>query len=231
MEHGRCRVRAAGERRLSNRAELSLAAQTGILHVMDTPEPMPMQGPPRRQSPLWIIAGLVLAGAILAMFLVPIAPVRDTQVETQIERFRQLGAALERYAKNHEGVFPDDPADTGLQDPRTLLTDAATGQPITYQLVTASGERIGYDFLGDRIIAWSPQTSYRDARALLLNSGDVRFAPDAMIDMADQRLMGMEKPDMMRPRLEMGGDDTDGADEDDEEDEMTADMPATQPGD
>lgn len=160
-----------------------------------------------------------MVGGVIAAVVVGARGRQSAAISSQFERFERLGQALRQYATENEGALPDDLDGVDVPERSLLLTDVATGEPATYRIITASGERIGYNFLGDRIIAWSPQASYRGARAVLLNSADVRFAPDSMIDMPNQRLLGMDTPDMMRPKITLADDDDGDGDDGDDGDE------------
>jgi hypothetical protein len=155
-----------------------------------------------RKSALWIVAILVILGSIAAWFVVRQRAAQTALIDSQFERLQRLGTAVVEYAKAHEGELPDDPKAvlTGV-DVSESLTDLATGQPLTYRIVTLAGERIRYDFVADRVIAWSPQSSYRGCRAVLLNSGEARFAPDSALKLDEQRLLVTDVLSQTRPRL------------------------------
>lgn len=209
-------------------------------------EQNPLPGGSRRRVELWIVAALVIAAAIIAWVLVGVRPGRAGVAGQQRQRFQLLADAVVQYAKQNEGELPDDPSALTITDATgssieiaTLLSDAATSSPVIYRVVTEAGERIRYSFLGTRVIAWSPQASYDGRRAVVLNGGDVRFLPDRLLDLKDQRADVGDPPEAMRPKLTVvsQGEDDDSDDEPAETDQTSeADgaattVPATRPDD
>lgn len=180
-----------------------------------------------RRGWLWAVAGLVVVGAISAAGVVAARARQSALIDSEYQRLEQLATALNEYAKAHEGELPEDPG-MALSggDAATLLTDVATRKPLTFRVVSSSGERIRYQFIGDRIIAWSPEQSYRGCRAVLLNSCDVRFAPDSVLDLKEQRLLAVDGLNRMRPKMSMA----EGEAEDGPPEGEPATEPSTQPG-
>ncbi len=172
-----------------------------------------------RGARLWIVAAVVIVVAIGLALVITKRARQSATIDSQFQRLDRLGTALEAYAKAHDASFPEEtnkiltPADVA-----TIMTDAQSGEQLIYRVTTASGESIRYDFMGDRIIAWTPQASYRGSRALLLNNCDVKFAPDEMLDLPGQRFLGSDRLNQMVPKLSTADpdDESDSADEPEE---------------
>jgi hypothetical protein len=185
---------------------------------------------------LWIVAGIVIVGGLVAVAVVVMRGRERAQALGQVERLRLLGDALSDYADEHEGALPAQvPADVSATDRagrhlgrEALLTDAATGQPIVYRIVTESGERLRRDAIGERLIAWSPQASYRGMRAILLNDFTAGLVADSAIDLSQQRLLLSDPLNKVAPTAAEGVDEGEGEAEETPTTEPS-DEPATGP--
>jgi hypothetical protein len=166
-----------------------------IISTMNQPaSSSSVQGPPRRLYGLLLVAGMVILGLVVAALVLQRRSGDLSTARHQLEQFRQLGAALQQYAGEHGNMLPEqitpelnlrDAAGRPL-DIAAILNDSATGQPVAYRVVTAAGERIGFEQYGERVIAWTGP-NYRAQRAVLFNGMDARFLPDSTLDLTQQR--------------------------------------------
>jgi hypothetical protein len=199
--------------------------------MTSTHDPFPEREATRRWW-LWVVAFLVIAGSILAVVIVRGRTGSRSLRQQQGELFQILGDAIVELAKQKDGELHGDLTVLTVRDAAgrhidvaTLLTDKATGKPETYRIVTPSGEQLRYQFLGERIIAWSPVASYDGKRALLLNGVDVAFAQDNAIDLVEQRLDTFKSMGSMRPTILTAG----GAGASEEEDSEPTTEPSPAP--
>ena len=175
---------------------------------------------------MWTIAVIVIAAALVAGGVFVMRQRERARASQQLERLRLLADALRDYADRHDGALPDEvPPDAAATDRAgrqlsrgDLLSDIATGGAIHYRVVTQTGERLRRDPVGERLIAWSPQASYRGRRAIMLNDFTVGFVHDSGIDLAQQRLLLSDPLNKVAPTVAEG-----------EEGEGEAEAPATEP--
>lgn len=192
---------------------------------------------PSRNRWLWVIAAFVVLAAIGGA-VVKMRPARNAQQRAQGQRLQLLADAIQEHARQHDGALPVDLRALQIKDATgqpvdvsTLLTDVATGNPLVYRIVTESGEQLRYNFLGDRIIAWSPEPSYEGKRAVILNGAEIRFASDNRLDLKQQRIDLDTGISAMRPQISPTGEGSDETDDSTEpEDQTPSTSPATSSG-